>query len=170
MQSTWRGIFEPSASQSPTLNEVLSSLVEGTRAHVGDKQSVEVTMNLIDYQDNRPIYEQIVENFKMQIYKGILQEGDQMPSVRSLAVELSTNPNTVQKAYAELERQGFIYTVKGRGNFVKGKDMLMEGKKSELVKEIVRLFTEAHEIGLSLEELVEEIKKHLDKLGEGKHD
>ena len=125
-------------------------------------------MKLIDFQDSRPIYEQIVENFKMQIYKGILQEGDQMPSVRSLAVELSTNP--VQKAYAELERQGFIYTVKGRGNFVKGRDLLVEGKKSELVKEIVRLFTEAHEIGLSLEELVEEIKKHLDKLGEGKHD
>ena len=133
-------------------------------------ESMEVTMNLIDYQDSRPIYEQIVENFKMQIYKGILQEGDQMPSVRSLAVELSTNPNTVQKAFAELERQGFIYTVKGRGNFVKGRDLLMEDKKAELVKEIVQLFTEAHEIGLSLEELVEEIKKHLDKLGEGKHD
>ena len=170
MQSTWRGIFEPSASQSPTLNEVLSSLVEGTRTLVGDKQNVEVTMNLIDYQDSRPIYEQIVENFKMQIYKGILQEGDQMPSVRNLAVELSTNPNTVQKAYAELERQGFIYTVKGRGNFVKGGDILLEGKKSELVKEIVELFTEAHEIGLSLDELVDEIKKHLEKLGEGKHD
>ena len=153
------------------LGEVLSSLVEGTsRVHVGDKQSVEVTMNLIDYQDSRPIYEQIVENFKMQIYKGILQEGDQMPSVRSLAVELSTNPNTVQKAYAELERQGFIYTVKGRGNFVKGGGLLLEGKKSELVKEIVELFTEAHEIGLSLDELVDEIKKHLEKLGEGKHD
>ena len=170
MQSSWRGIFEPSASQSPTLNEVLSSLVEGTSALVGDKQNVEVTIYLIDYQDSRPIYEQIVENFKMQIYKGILQEGDQMPSVRSLAVELSTNPNTVQKAFAELERQGFIYTVKGRGNFVKGRDLLMEDKKAELVKEIVKLFTEAHEIGLSLEELVEEIKKHLDKLGEASHD
>ena len=72
VQSTWRCIFEPSASQSPKLGEVLSSLVEGTsRALVGDKQNVEVTMNLIDYQDSRPIYEQIVENFKMQIYKGM---------------------------------------------------------------------------------------------------
>lgn len=121
-------------------------------------------MNLIDYQDSRPIYEQIVENFKMQIFKGILQEGEQMPSVRSLAVELSTNPNTVQKAYAELERQGFIYTVKGRGNFVKGDVLLMENKKNELVKEIVKLFKEAHDIGLSLEELVAEIDKSLDCL------
>lgn len=121
-------------------------------------------MNLIDYQDSRPIYEQIVENFKMQIFKGILREGDQMPSVRSLAVELSTNPNTVQKAYAELERQGFIYTVKGKGNFVKGDVLLVEKKKNELVQKIVELFTEAHEIGLSLDELVAEIKNHLQDL------
>ncbi len=118
-------------------------------------------MNLIDYQDSRPIYEQIVENFKMQMYKGILQEGDQMPSVRSLAVELSTNPNTVQKAYTELERQGFIYTVKGRGNFVKGNELLMEDKKNELINRIVELFNEANEIGLSIDELVEEIKRRI---------
>ncbi len=127
-------------------------------------------MNVINYQDSRPIYEQIVENFKMQIFKGILQEGDQMPSVRSLAVELSTNPNTVQKAYTELERQGFIYTVKGRGNFVKGDVLLVENKKNELVKQIIELFTEAHEIGLSLDELVEEIKKKLDEMTLGGDD
>ncbi len=124
-------------------------------------------MNLIDYQDSRPIYEQIVENFKMQMYKGILQEGDQMPSVRSLAIELSTNPNTVQKAYTELERQGFIYTVKGRGNFVKGDSLLKENKKKELVKEIVGLFAEAHEIGLSLEELIAEITRNLNDITRG---
>ncbi len=124
-------------------------------------------MELINYRDSRPIYEQIVENFKKQIYKGILQEGDQMPSVRNLAVELSTNPNTVQKAYSELERQGFIYTVKGRGNFVTGNNLLKENKKEELVKEIVKLFSEAHEIGLSLDELVFEIKKHVERLSGG---
>ena len=120
-------------------------------------------MNMIDYQDSRPIYEQIVENFKMQMYKGILREGDQMPSVRSLAVELSTNPNTVQKAYAELERQGFIYTVKGRGNFVKGDSLLVENKKNELIDRIVELFNEANEIGLSIDELVAEIKHRIDQ-------
>lgn len=120
-------------------------------------------MNLIDYQDSRPIYEQIVENFKMQMFKGILREGDQMPSVRSLAVELSTNPNTVQKAYTELERQGFIYTVKGRGNFVKGNELLVENKKNELIAKIVELFNEANEIGLSLDELITEIKRRIDE-------
>ena len=127
-------------------------------------------MNLIDFKDSRPIYEQIVENFKMQIFKGILREGDQMPSVRALAIELSTNPNTVQKAYTELERQGFIYTVKGRGNFVKGDAILVENKKNELVKQIIELFTEAHEIGLSLDELVEEIKKKLAEITLGGED
>ena len=130
------------------------------------------SMNLINYQDSRPIYEQIVENFKTQMYKGILQEGDQMPSVRSLAVELSTNPNTVQKAYTELERQGFIYTVKGRGNFVKGDVLLKENKKNELVRQIVRLFSEAVEIGFPVDELISEIKEHLENIrnGEEKHD
>lgn len=119
-------------------------------------------MKLIDYQDSRPIYEQIVENFKMQIFKGILQPDDQMPSVRSLSMELSTNPNTVQKAYAELERQGFIYTVKGRGNFVKDSTgLLKDNKKEELIKAVVDLFVEAKEIGIPLEELVKEIKLRL---------
>ena len=127
-------------------------------------------MNYINPLDSRPIYEQIVENFKMQIFKGILREGDQMPSVRSLAVELSTNPNTVQKAYTELERQGFIYTVKGRGNFVKGDALLVENKRNELIKQIVELFMEAHEIGLSLDELVEEIKKKLAEITLGGED
>ena len=119
-------------------------------------------MKLIDYQDSRPIYEQIVENFKMQIFKGILQPDDQMPSVRSLSMELSTNPNTVQKAYAELERQGYIYTVKGRGNFVKDSTgLLKDNKKEELIKAVVDLFVEAKEIGIPLEELVKEIKLRL---------
>lgn len=122
-------------------------------------------MNLIDYQDSRPIYEQIVENFKLQMYKGILQADEQMPSVRSLAMELSTNPNTVQKAYAELERQGFIYTVKGRGNFVKGNASLMDNKRSELIDAIVKLFREAEEIGIPIDDLIEEIKSKIGRIG-----
>lgn len=119
-------------------------------------------MNFIDYQDGRPIYEQIAENFKLQIYKGILQAGDQMPSVRSLAMELSTNPNTVQKAYTELERQGFIYTVKGRGNFVKDNASMMDNKKEEIITAVVELFHEAQDIGISVNELIIEIKKKIE--------
>ncbi|MEE3493859.1 MAG: GntR family transcriptional regulator [Butyrivibrio sp.] len=121
-------------------------------------------MKIIDYQDSRPIYEQIVESFKVQIFKGILQADEQMPSVRSLAMELSTNPNTVQRAYSELERQGFIYTVKGRGNFVKGDDSLKDTKKQEVIDEIVELFVEANSIGITFDEVLSEIKVRLDEI------
>ena len=75
-------------------------------------------MITIDYQSRAPIYEQIVEKFQMLIVKGVLTPGSRMPSVRSLAVELSINPNTIQKAFAVLEQEGYIFSVKGRGNFV----------------------------------------------------
>ena len=74
----------------------------------------------INYQDSRPIYEQIVSGYQKLIFRGVLRPDERIPSVRSMAATLTANPNTVQKAYAELERQGFIYTVRGRGNFVCG--------------------------------------------------
>ena len=83
----------------------------------------------IDYQSRTPIYEQIVERFQMLILKGVLKPDDQMPSVRSLALQLSINPNTIQKAFAQLEQQGYIYPVKGRGNFVSGSGQLAKQKK-----------------------------------------
>ena len=88
-------------------------------------------MIVIDYRDTRPIYEQVVEKFKILILKGGLQADEQMPSVRSLAMDLSINPNTIQKAYTELERQGFIYTVRGRGNFVASPDKLKKERIDE---------------------------------------
>ena len=75
-------------------------------------------MIIIDYQNRKPIYEQIVEKFQMLIIKGILEADSQMPSVRTLASELSINPNNIQKAYTILEQQGYIYPVKCIGNFL----------------------------------------------------
>ena len=66
-------------------------------------------MIIIDYKDTRPIYEQIVEKMQTLILKGVLPNDSKLPSVRNLAIELSINPNTIQKAYAELERRGFLY-------------------------------------------------------------
>ena len=65
-------------------------------------------MIIIDYKDSRPIYEQVVDKFRLLILNGVLGANDKMPSVRTLAMELSINPNTIQRAYAELERQGYI--------------------------------------------------------------
>lgn len=84
-------------------------------------------MIVIDYHDKRPIYEQIIDRFQMLILNGALEPDTQLPSVRALAVELSINANTIQKAYSELERKGLIYSVKGRGNFVSAqKDVVKE--------------------------------------------
>ncbi|MGX8686576.1 MAG: GntR family transcriptional regulator, partial [bacterium] len=77
-------------------------------------------MGIIDMRDSRPIFEQISDWYRKLILQGVMVPDEKMPSVRSLAMELSTNPNTVQRAYADLEQKGFIYTVRGRGNFVCG--------------------------------------------------
>ena len=72
----------------------------------------------LDYRDTRPIYAQIIAGLRQQIIAGILQPGDKLPSVRELATELAINPNTIQRAYRELEQSGFIATVAGKGCFV----------------------------------------------------
>ena len=75
-------------------------------------------MILIDYKSRTPIYEQIIDNVKALIVSGVLERDAQLPSVRQLAQDLAINPNTIQRAYAELEREGIIYSLKGRGSFV----------------------------------------------------
>ncbi|MCD8022769.1 MAG: GntR family transcriptional regulator [Lachnospiraceae bacterium] len=87
----------------------------------------------IDLQNRKPLYEQIVERYETLIVSGVMEPDSQMPSVRALATELSINPNTIQKAYSILEQQGYIYSVKGRGNFVSGNGALMKEKKQESV-------------------------------------
>jgi GntR family transcriptional regulator len=74
----------------------------------------------LDYRDARPIYSQIIDSFREQIVAGVLRQGDKMPSVRELATELTINPNTIQRAYRELEMQGWIVSVPGKGSFVCG--------------------------------------------------
>ena len=76
----------------------------------------------MDHQDRRPIYEQVTERFRILIYQEVLPPGSRLPSVRQLAMDLSINPNTIQRAYAELEQEGLIYPVKGKGNFVADKN------------------------------------------------
>lgn len=115
-------------------------------------------MIIIDYKDTRPIYEQIVEKIRTLILKGVLKPDSQLQSVRSLAMELSINPNTIQKAYTELERQGFIYTIKGRGNFVRYDKSLLEVKKEELRGKVEEVLKEADELGISRKELLEGVE------------
>lgn len=114
-------------------------------------------MILIDYRDTRPIYEQVVDRFKKLILRGVLHSDDKIPSVRNLAVDLSINPNTIQRAYAELERQGYIYTVKGKGNFVSDNSQLILKYKEELFSELRLICKAASDVGITKEEIVQSI-------------
>ena len=115
-------------------------------------------MIFIDYRDTRPIYEQVTERFKMLILRGVLCPDEKIPSVRNLAVDLSINPNTIQRAYSELERQGYIYTVKGKGNFVSGDRELFLRYKEEIFAGLKSICKAAFEVGITEEELIESIK------------
>ena len=122
-------------------------------------------MIIIDYKDARPIYEQVVDKFQKLILTGALEPNTRMPSVRSLAVELSINPNTIQRAYAELERQGFIYTVKGRGAFVAFDEKLLDVRKGQIFEKLKELVREAGEIGIGGRELAGWLLKNQEKVG-----
>lgn len=123
-------------------------------------------MILLDYKDSRPIYEQVVDRLKELMILGVLEEDGQMPSVRSLAMELSINPNTIQRAYAELERNGFIYSVKGRGSFVGSINRLREAKRQDLMGEMKDLAKEAKSLGMSRDEFAQAAVQGYDEGGE----
>ena len=112
-------------------------------------------MIVLDLKDSRPLYEQIVERFQHLILCGALPEDEKLPSVRNLAMELSINPNTIRNAYGELEREGLIYSVKGRGNFVASNHSLKEAKKEEVKHQILALVKEGEAIGLTRDEIIE---------------
>ena len=110
-------------------------------------------MIILDYKDRRPIYEQVAEKLEELMLLGILGENEPLPSVRSLAMELSINPNTIQRAYAELERQGYIYTVKGKGSFVAENSVMKEKRKKDLLVQVSEVTDEAIRLGISGEEI-----------------
>lgn len=102
-------------------------------------------MITLDFKGNKPIYEQIIEQVKFHVMKGYLQSGDVIPSVRKLALELKITPGTVAKAYQELERQGIIETIRGKGTFIAEQLEIKvdEAKVAEIKK---RLQTELMEL------------------------
>ena len=124
-------------------------------------------MIILDYRDRRPLYEQIIERFQDLMYQEVLKENEKLPSVRSLAMELSINPNTIQRAYTELERQGFIYSVKGKGSFVADSGRLRRERLREWEREFDRLAEEGFQIGLSAEDLTGRIRSLEEKREEG---
>ncbi len=124
----------------------------------------------IDLKSRKSIYEQVVDDFRALIMKGIMKPGDKMPSVRELSRELTVNPNTVQKAYRELERLGFINTVAGKGCFVAENHGIVpdEGRVAMVLNEIRNLVTELIYMGFSKEDISVKIGDILNEGGEGR--
>ena len=119
----------------------------------------EYAMIILDYRDKRPLYEQVGEKLQSLIVKGILEADSKMPSVRALAVELSINPNTIQRAYAELEANGYLYTVKGRGNYVSPDTQWKDEERKQVFSDAQKLVVRAESLGISEEELLAKIRE-----------
>ena len=114
-----------------------------------------MSLIFVDVKSRAPLYEQLISNIKSLVFNGLLKADEQLPSVRMLSRELTINPNTIQKAYTELERQGIIYSLPGRGNFVSANtEELARQKREKLLSEIMTDIKKAKDSGLSREDIV----------------
>lgn len=123
----------------------------------------------LDSKCGKPIYEQIIEQIKLDIMKGYLQRGDTIPSVRKLALNLSITPTTVSKAYQELERQGIIETIIGKGTFIasdlafKVDEQKLNGLEEKLFQQILGFKM----MGVTKEEIIKRVHTMYDSIGQG---
>lgn len=117
-------------------------------------------MFVVDFMSRVPVYEQIIKQVEEQVLTGILKEGDKLPSVRSLSVKLSINPNTIQKAYTELDRRQLIITVPGKGSFISEKAIEVVGANSrEKMTELNKIIRELALAGVTKEEIINNIEE-----------
>lgn len=129
----------------------------------------ELSLITVDLRDRKQLYEQIIANVKDLILSGELKADDKLPSVRSLAKELGINPNTIQKAYTELERQGIIMTLQGRGSMVLAdKSSLADERVESLKTKLTEIAAEMSTAGIDEEAFAEIAKKAYRKAGGGK--
>ncbi len=113
----------------------------------------------INFRDPRPIYEQVRDGFRQLIISGVLPAEQKLPSVRELASQLAINPNTIQRAYHELEAEGYICSVPGRGSFVSRTDAAVEARKAELMEKLSELVKELRLLGTEDSELESILKE-----------
>lgn len=125
----------------------------------------------IDIMSRTPVYEQIISQLENFVLTGILTAGDKVPSVRNLSATLSINPNTIQKAYSELDNRGIIYSVPGKGCFIheEAKATIMKKKQSELV-ELVDRIRVLKLAGISKSQILECVETIFDTEKESQHD
>ena len=112
----------------------------------------------LNYRDNRPIYEQVKEGFRQLILTGALAADEKMPSVRELAASLAINPNTIQRAYRELEAEGYICSLPGRGSFVMERSSPAAARKAELLQKLAEIGRELRVLGTSEDEMIQTLR------------
>ncbi len=112
----------------------------------------------IDFRDPRPIYEQVYDALRNLIVSGVLAPGEKLPSVRELASTLAINPNTIQRAYRELESDGYLCSVPGKGSFASGSDAARSAHRRELLDRFCALAEELRAAGVSDEDMIRSIQ------------
>jgi GntR family transcriptional regulator len=117
----------------------------------------------LNYRDSKPIYEQIKDGLRRLVVTGAVKKDEKLPSVRELATSLSINPNTIQKAYRELEQEGYIYTIAGKGSYAAEKADVASGRNEELMKEFDEIVKEL----LYLYEDKDVLIKRIEELAKG---
>ena len=110
-------------------------------------------MVTLNYRDSKPIYEQIKDGFRKLILSDMLSTGEKLPSVRELAPELAINPNTIQRAYRELEQEGFIYSIPGKGSFAAALSEVTDTRRDALFTAFDEAATELLHLGVGEQEL-----------------
>ena len=112
----------------------------------------------INFRDGRPLYEQVRDGFRQLILSGVLPPAYKMPSVRELAASLAINPNTIQRAYRELEQEGYLSSSPGRGSFVCDSSQAAQARKAEKLRALEELIKELRLLGATREELAAALK------------
>lgn len=125
----------------------------------------------LDYLDHSPLYEQIKEKIKALIISGVLKPDEKVPSVRELAQSLTINPNTIHKAYKELELEGYIYSVRAKGSFVTPINRKVnQARKDDLLLELDRLIAELAYMKIAKEQLIIRIEEIYERGRQKNHD
>ena len=119
----------------------------------------------INYRDSRPIYEQVKDGFRKLIMNQLIEKDEKLPSVREIAKDLAINPNTIQRAYRELETEGYVYTIAGKGCFCAGIPEKNDLRCQELFCEFDKIAEELILMGVSEEELNQHIQTIKNKGG-----
>ena len=111
----------------------------------------------LNYRDTRPFYQQIKDNVRQLVVSGALKKDEKLPSVRELAASLAINPNTIQRAYRELESEGYIYTLSGKGTFVAETDLTNQLRQQELLPQFDRIVSELLYLSMPVNDLTNRI-------------